>query len=67
MARSTYVYVVEEMLKPVSAFTVKHELIAWVDANPREPGSLRRVWRIRDNYRGRQDPVLIYSMGDWLW
>lgn len=49
MARSTYIYVVEDKLNPVAAFTVKHELITWLRNNGGQaPGMLRRVIRLPD-------------------
>lgn len=37
MARSSYIYLVQEAdtLKPVATFTVKHELESWLDRNGR--------------------------------
>lgn len=44
MARSTYVYVVMDQDKPVSGFTVKHEMKTWLERYPGE----YTIWRIND-------------------
>lgn len=48
MARSSYIYVVMPVgsSKPAAAFTVKHELIAWLS---REPRGIVHVWLLRDD------------------
>ena len=46
MARSTYVYVVTivGVVPPVAGFTVKHEMMTWLE---RHPGDYR-IWRLSD-------------------
>lgn len=49
MARSTYVYVVVVLDTPIAAFTVKHELLSWLNRHPLKDA---RVWRVHDNTHG---------------
>lgn len=52
MARSTYVYVVLDKSTshygPVAAFTVKHELVTWLNSMAVVADRVE-VWRIRDS------------------
>lgn len=47
MARSGYVYVLTQADQPPMAWTVKHELRAWLTRLPVVPDDWR-LWRIRD-------------------
>jgi hypothetical protein len=53
MARSSYIYLLSRHLwsrdpgQPVTAFTVKHEMISWLDRNRDEWDSLR-IFRVAD-------------------
>lgn len=46
MARSTCVYVVLKRGRPKAGFTVKHELISWLQ---RHPDDSFKIWRLADN------------------
>jgi hypothetical protein len=49
MARSTCVYVVMDMdSTPVAGFTVKHELIEWLERHPDVTADDFTVWRCGD-------------------
>lgn len=48
MARSTYIYVLTEDELLLAAFTVKHEMMTWLDNHPGE----YEAWRILDGGGG---------------
>lgn len=43
MARSTYIYLVNDGWGVVAAFTVKHELITWLRTNPSPEHHVKRM------------------------
>lgn len=47
MARSSYVYVLEDTGQPPMAWTVKHELRTWLSRLPSIPVDWR-LWRVPD-------------------
>lgn len=58
MSRSTYIWVVTRMERsPVAAFTVKHELAAWLERSPGDRSELR-ITRLRDG-RTSSEPVVL--------
>lgn len=57
MARSAYIYVVDDPGRGPEAFTVKHELLSWLGNNP-DPGG-RLVWRCKDGRYKSAPPVLM--------
>jgi hypothetical protein len=61
MARSSYVYVVTDgpVGPPVAAFTVKHELLTWVERSY-EKAQFHTYWRLSDN---PVDPALAERLG----
>lgn len=66
MARSTYVYVVIDVLSPVAGFTVKRELVAWLRRYPHRH-HLMTVWRLPDGGPGdgrRNTPLRIEELLD---
>ena len=56
MARSTYIYVVTDGLGVVGAYTIKHELAAWLHANP---ASDHQVTRVRHGAHSRKHITLL--------
>ena len=67
MARSQYIYVVEELrnwgARLVCGFTVKHELVSWLKSNP---GSNYRVTRIRDGRLREDNPAVLLDLTELL-
>jgi hypothetical protein len=55
MARSSYIYLVTEMEKPVAAFTVKWEMEWWIIHHP---GTYKQ-FRMRDGSNTPQDKLPI--------
>lgn len=59
MARADYVWVVQRPTGPMAAFTVKRELLAWLDRQPPwsfvNPMDAWDVYRLRDG--GRDEAV----------
>lgn len=54
MARSTYIYFVQgRQGEPVAAFTVKHEMMTWLEQNPGD----YTLWRLSDG--GHRPPELM--------
>jgi hypothetical protein len=51
MARSAYIYVVTDgpVGPPVAAFTVKHELLTWIERQPPARPQYLNFWRLPDN------------------
>jgi hypothetical protein len=62
MARSQYIYVVTGIAsrRPVAAFTVKHELITWLNA--RNGHSMLRIWRLGDGHNATVEIDLKYML-----
>jgi hypothetical protein len=56
MARSTYCYVVTEYGDPISAFTVKHELVTWLKRQ--DDVSELKVTRVADGLHGPMPSVM---------
>lgn len=54
MARSTYVYVVLDHVGPVAGFTVKHEMVTWLERNPGE----YLIYRLSD---GGHRPAIVMT------
>ena len=59
MARSSYVYVVTRLGEPVKAFTVKHELLTWIERNY-DSAQYCTYWRLPDN---GVDPAVAERLG----
>jgi hypothetical protein len=57
MARSQYVYMVADPGLPPEGFTVKHELLTWLERNP-DPGG-RVIWRGRAGRHKAAPPVAV--------
>lgn len=56
MARSTYIYVVTDARKQIlAAFTVKHELVSWLERQVSLTG--HNVWRVADGGWARKPPA----------
>jgi len=64
MARGTYVYVVldRETGEPIAGFTVRRELVTWLERRDGDPGELR-IWRCGDGLsQGVPQPVTLYDL-----
>jgi len=66
MARSKYVYIVQDGCDVVATFTVKHELSSWLEVRRMKDDwkPEMRVLRYLDNATGRQSGEI---MGDDFW
>jgi len=52
MSRSTYIYVVMGKTDPMAAFTVKHELVSWIErCVGADVVGMLRIFRLVDNGR----------------
>lgn len=62
MARADYVWIVQHPTTQIviAAFTVKHELVAWLAQRLGTDGLLPQspVWRVRDGWRTGQQVLL---------
>ena len=60
MARSSYIYLVTEKDEPVAAFTVKWEMLSWIEHHP---GDYEK-WRMSDGLYGDRDDKFPVGMVD---